>query len=107
MTRWRVSINGGDPDEVEAVTAAGAAALAEVDFNRGGNERREVETLVVHRAERKPLPAVKAMVLDGKSGWVGEVDDEVPLVDGEKHPLIDWRAALESDPRNETGGPRY
>lgn len=56
MTLWRVSINGLDSEEIEAFTAAGAAALAEVDFNSAGNERRQVETLVVHRAERTPLP---------------------------------------------------
>lgn len=65
MTLWRVSINGGDPEEVEAYTAAGAAAQAEVDFNSVANERRDVETLVVHRAERKPFSSVKAMVPGG------------------------------------------
>lgn len=55
MTLWRVSINGLDPEEVEAYTAAGAAAQAEVDFNSVANERREIETLVVHRAERRKL----------------------------------------------------
>lgn len=110
MTLWRVSINGEDPQEQEAFTAAGAAAQAEVDWDKNANERRQIETLVIHRAERTPLPPVKAMVLDGNSGWAGEVEEEEPpLVDGETHPLIDWRAVLadQADPRDEPGGPRY
>lgn len=55
MTAWRVSINGEDPQEIEAVTASGAAAVAELDWGSLANERRRIETLVVHRAERTPL----------------------------------------------------
>ncbi len=60
MTVWRVSINGEDPREIEAFTASGAAAVAEADFGSLANERRQVETLVVHRAERTPLARAEA-----------------------------------------------
>ncbi len=52
MTLYRVSINGEDPVEFEAYTPAGAAAQAEMNWDKDANERRQVETLIVHRAER-------------------------------------------------------
>lgn len=55
MTLWRVSINGEDPQEHEAFTASGAAAQAEMDWDKDATERRKIETLVIHRAERTPL----------------------------------------------------
>lgn len=76
MTRWRVSINGEDPSEIESVTAAGAAALAEVEWNSNVNERRQVETLVVHRAERAPVPPDAAARARAEQVRLSQVMDE-------------------------------
>lgn len=73
MSLYSVSINGEDWTEYEGVSAAHAASDACLTYMKNNGERREIDLLVVRKAERTQIPPVKAMVLDGESGWVGEV----------------------------------
>lgn len=74
MTLWRVSINAGDFEEVEAISAAHAASDVCLSYMKSSGERREIDLLIVRKAERIQIPPVKAMVLDGRSGWAGDPD---------------------------------
>lgn len=57
MTIWRVSINGDDWVEVEAISAAHAASDACLSYMKTSGERREIDLLIVRKAERAVLPS--------------------------------------------------
>lgn len=53
---WRVSVNGDDWVEVEALTAAHAASDVCLRYYEGEGERREIDLLIVRKAERPVVP---------------------------------------------------
>ncbi len=63
---YRVSINGDDWTEVEAISAAHAASDACLSYIKTSNERREIDLLIVRKAERVAVSRRRTPVVRGR-----------------------------------------
>lgn len=75
MTLWRVSINGDDWVDVEAISAAHAASDACLSYVKASHERREIDLLIVRKAERAAVSGRRAPVARGRQRRVPEKRD--------------------------------